>query len=62
LDPIPKIFGPIPKIFGPIPTPVEQVPVMKAPFHSENFDYDEEEYIYYDEWIPIKAKNEILSD
>ena len=29
---------------------------------AENFDYNDEEYIYYDEWIPIDASNEIQHD
>ena len=54
---------PTPKIVEEHPKPVEQIPVRVAPssyqLPAENFDYNDEEYVYYDEWIPIDASNEI---
>ena len=43
---------------GSIPKVVQQESVKMEPLPATNFDYDEEEYIYYDEWIPIDANNE----
>ena len=57
---------PTPKIVEEYPKPVEQIPVRVAPssyqLPAENFDYNDEEYVYYDEWIPIDASNEIQHD
>ena len=52
-------MGPSKNLVESIPKILEQIPVTKESSTSKNFDYDEEEYIYYDEWIPIKAENEI---
>ena len=57
---------PTPNFFEEYPKPVEQIPVRAVPSYyqlpSENFDYNDEEYVYYDEWIPIDASNEIQHD
>ena len=54
-----KVIESNPKTVSPIPM---MVTTLTYPFVSDNFDYDDEEYIYYDEWIPIDATNEIQSN
>ena len=57
---------PTPKIVEEHQKPVEQIPVRVTSssyqLPAENFDYNDEEYVYYDEWIPIDASNEIQHD
>ena len=59
LEPASKDIESNPKTVSPLPI---MVTTLTYPFVSDNFDYDDEEYIYYDEWIPIDASNEIQSN